>query len=181
MSHKEFKSTNVCVTGLFWVGRNQTMANGSVTSITLTGSAMVNWNKKLLIQGVTTVIVVSIHALGHCFGISGSIKDSMSQGHHEQTRFVWEVETLVYSDEGRCLHRIVLGSATSRLCTTGTLVLIVGTLIPLFWTYGDVCLEVVAGIQAITKIAYIHRYACTWVYRYRTAKVHRYTLKGTSI
>ena len=41
------------------------------------------------------------------------------------------------------------------------LVLMVGTLIPLFWTYGDVCLEVVAGIQAITKIAYIHRYACT--------------------
>ena len=64
------------------------MANGSVTNITLTGSAMVNWNRKLLIQGVTTVIVVSIHALGHCFGISGSIKDSKSQGHHEQTRFV---------------------------------------------------------------------------------------------
>ena len=36
------------------------MANGSVTNITLTGSAMVNWNRKLLIQGVTTVIMVSI-------------------------------------------------------------------------------------------------------------------------
>ena len=35
-----------------------------VTNITLTGSAMVNWNRRLLIQEVTTVIMVSIHALG---------------------------------------------------------------------------------------------------------------------
>lgn len=35
-----------------------------VTCITSTGSVMVNWSKGFLIQGVTTVIVVSIHALG---------------------------------------------------------------------------------------------------------------------
>ena len=35
-----------------------------VTNITLTGSAMVNWSRVLFIQGVTTVIMVSIHALG---------------------------------------------------------------------------------------------------------------------
>ena len=39
-----------------------------VTNITLTGSAMVNWNRRLLIQGVTTVIMVSIHAMDQCFG-----------------------------------------------------------------------------------------------------------------
>ena len=35
-----------------------------VTNITFTGSAMVNWNRRLLIQGVTTVIVVNVHAVG---------------------------------------------------------------------------------------------------------------------
>ena len=34
-----------------------------VTNITFTGSAMVNWNRRLLIQGVTTVIMVNIRAL----------------------------------------------------------------------------------------------------------------------
>ena len=37
---------------------------GNVTNITFTGSAMVNWNRRLLIQGVTTVIVVNVRALG---------------------------------------------------------------------------------------------------------------------
>ena len=41
---------------------------------------MVNWNRRLLIQGATTVIMVSICSLGHCFGVSGSIKGSKSQG-----------------------------------------------------------------------------------------------------
>ena len=71
----------------------------SVTNITLTGSAMVNWNRRLVIQGVTIVIVVSIHALGHCFGASDSIEGSKSQEWCEQSRLCWEVETLVYSDE----------------------------------------------------------------------------------
>ena len=53
---------------------------------------MVNWNRRLLIQGVTTVIMVSIHALGHCFGVSGSIKGSRSQGYRKQTRFGRDVE-----------------------------------------------------------------------------------------
>ena len=35
---------------------------------------MVNWNRRLLIQGVTTVIMVNVRALGHCFGVSSSIK-----------------------------------------------------------------------------------------------------------
>ena len=33
-----------------------------VTNITSTGSAMVNWKRRLLIQEVTTVIVVNVHA-----------------------------------------------------------------------------------------------------------------------
>ena len=92
----------------------------SVTNITLTGSAMVNWSRDLLIQGVTTVIMVSIHALGHCFGGSASKEGFRSPRHCKQIRSGWEVETLVYSDEGRCLHRKWSGSATSRPCTTGT-------------------------------------------------------------
>ena len=64
--------------------------------------------------------VVSICALGHCFGGSGSIRGSRSQRHHEQTRFDWEVETLVYSDESRYLHRMVPGSTTGRHDTIGT-------------------------------------------------------------
>ena len=40
----------------------------NVTNITFTGSAMVNSNRRLLIQGVTTVIVVTIHALGPLLG-----------------------------------------------------------------------------------------------------------------
>ena len=90
-----------------------------VTNITLAGPAIVNWNRRCLIQGVTSVFVI-ICALGNCFGVSGSIKGSRNQGCHKQTRFGWEVEPLVYSDEGRCLHRIVPGSATSRHCTTST-------------------------------------------------------------
>ena len=35
-----------------------------ITNITRTGSATVNWNRRLLIQGVTTVIMVSIRDLG---------------------------------------------------------------------------------------------------------------------
>ena len=35
-----------------------------VTNITFTGSAMVNWNRGLLIQGVATVIMINVHALG---------------------------------------------------------------------------------------------------------------------
>ena len=94
--------------------------DSSVTYITLTGSAMVNWSRGFLIQGVTTVIVVSIRALGHCFGVSASIKGSRSPGHHKQIRSGWEVETLIYSDEGRYLHRRWSGSATSKPCTTST-------------------------------------------------------------
>ena len=81
---------------------------------------MVNWNRRPLIQGLTTVIVVSICALGHCFGVTNSIRGSINQGHGEQTRFGREVETLVYSDESRYLHRKVPGSATGKPCTTGT-------------------------------------------------------------
>ena len=79
---------------------------------------MVNWNSRLLIQKVTTVIMVSIHALCHCFGVSAFIGGSRSPGHHEQIKFGWEVETLIYSDEGRCLHRRWSGSAKSKPCTT---------------------------------------------------------------
>ena len=71
----------------FW-HRSEKSKKIRVTNITLTGSAMVNWNRRLLIQGVTTVIVVSICALDHCFGISGSIRGSRSQGCCKQTRFV---------------------------------------------------------------------------------------------
>ena len=39
-----------------------------VTNITFTGSAMVNWSRGLLIQGVTTVIVVNVRALCHFVG-----------------------------------------------------------------------------------------------------------------
>ena len=35
-----------------------------VSCITLTGSAMVNWSRRLLIQGMKTVIMVCIHVLG---------------------------------------------------------------------------------------------------------------------
>ena len=35
-----------------------------VTNITFTGSAMVNWNRGLLIQGVATVIMINVYALG---------------------------------------------------------------------------------------------------------------------
>ena len=38
------------------------------TNITFTGSAMVNWNRRLLIQVVTAVIVVIVRALGHFVG-----------------------------------------------------------------------------------------------------------------
>ena len=40
----------------------------NITNITFTGSAMVNWNRRLLIHGVTTVIVVNVHALGPLLG-----------------------------------------------------------------------------------------------------------------
>ena len=60
-----------------------TLEHTNVTNITLTGSAMVNWSRSLLIQGVTTVIMVFICALGHCFGVSASKEGSMrSPGHH---------------------------------------------------------------------------------------------------
>ena len=84
----------------------------SVTNITFTGSAMVSWNSRLLIQGVTTVIVVNVHALGHFVGWSASIKGSRSPRHRKQTRLGWVVEILVYLDEGRHSYRWVLGSAT---------------------------------------------------------------------
>ena len=61
--------------------------HANVTNITLTGSAMVNWNRRLLIQGVTTVIMVFICALGHCFGVSASIRGSRSLENHKQIRF----------------------------------------------------------------------------------------------
>ena len=61
--------------------------------------------------------MVYIHALGHCFCVSASIKGSRSP---KQTRSGWEVRTLVYSDEDRCLHRRWSGSATSKPYTTGT-------------------------------------------------------------
>ena len=48
---------------------------------------MVKGSRGLLIQGVTTVIVVFIHALGHCFGVSASIEGSRSPGLCEQIRF----------------------------------------------------------------------------------------------
>ena len=96
-----------------------------VTNITLTGSAMVNWSRGLLIQGVTTVIVVNVHTLGHFVGWSASIKGSRSPRHCKQTRLGWEVGLLVYSDEGRHWYRWVPGSGTwwssSRLtCDMGT-------------------------------------------------------------
>ena len=39
-----------------------------VTNITFTGSAMVNWNRGFLIQGVTTVIMVIVCALSPLSG-----------------------------------------------------------------------------------------------------------------
>ena len=56
-----------------------------VTNITLTGSAMANWSRDLLIQGVTTAFMVSIHALGHCFGVSASKRGSTVL----QTNKIW--------------------------------------------------------------------------------------------
>ena len=58
----------------------------TVTNITFTGSSIVNWNRGLLIQGVTIVIVVNVHALGHFVGCSASIKGSRSPRHCKQTR-----------------------------------------------------------------------------------------------
>ena len=89
----------------------------NVTNITLTGSAIINRNRRLLIQGMTTVIVVNVRALGHFVGWSASKEGFRSPRHCKQTRFGWEVEILVYSDGGRW----VPGSATDRHDTIGTL------------------------------------------------------------
>ena len=91
-----------------------------VTYITITGSTMVDWNRGLLIQGETTVIMVNVCALGHFVGWSASIKGSRSPRHRKQTRLDWEVEILVCSDEGRHSYQWVLGSATDRHNTLGT-------------------------------------------------------------
>ena len=71
-------------------------------------------------RGVTTVIMVFIHALGHCFGVSASTRGSGSPVRQEQIKFGQEVETQIHSDEGRCLYRRWSGSATSKSYTTGT-------------------------------------------------------------
>ena len=91
-----------------------------VTNITLTGSAMVNWNRRLLIKGVTTVIMVNVCALGHFVGWSVSIKGSRSPKHRKQTRLGWVVGILVYSSESRHSYRWLPGSATDRHGTIGT-------------------------------------------------------------
>ena len=114
LSHLQFKSWKFHIhPSLYW--KIQT-----VTNITFTGSAMVNWNRGLLIQGMTTVIVVNVHALGHFVGWSASIKGSGSPSHHKQTRLDWQVDILVYWDEGRHWYGWVPGSATNRHSTTGT-------------------------------------------------------------
>ena len=77
-----------CLDMPFTVHTTDKVTMGGFQSPTLTGSAMANWNRRLLIQGVTTFIVASIPALGHCFGESGYIMGSRSQGHRKQTRFV---------------------------------------------------------------------------------------------
>ena len=56
----------------------------NVTNITFTGSAMVNWSRELLIQGVTTVIVVNVHALGHFVGRSGFVQGFRSPRYHNK-------------------------------------------------------------------------------------------------
>ena len=55
--------------------------------------------------------VVTIHALDHCFGVTGPTRDFRSQRCHEQTRHGLMIETQVYSHEDRYLQRMVSGSA----------------------------------------------------------------------
>ena len=57
-------AVKMCNFGTLTNFRTQKIKKIIVTNITLTGSAMVNWNTRLLIQGVTTVIVVNVRALG---------------------------------------------------------------------------------------------------------------------
>ena len=65
------------------------------------------------IQGVTTVIVGLIHALGPVHGEETcSTKDSICLRHGKQIRLGSKVQTLFYSDEHRYSHRRRLGSAT---------------------------------------------------------------------
>ena len=73
-----------------------------------------------LSRGWQQIYMVSIRALGHCFGGSASKEGSRSRKLHKQIKPGWEAETLVYSDEDRCLHKRWSGSATSKPCTTGT-------------------------------------------------------------
>ena len=73
------------------------------------------------IQGVTTVILVLIHALGPIHGEERCpTRDSICQGHREQTRLGSKVQTLVYSDEDRHSHKSESGSATSSSNTVDT-------------------------------------------------------------
>ena len=92
-----------------------------VTNITLLGLAMVNWSIGLLNPGVTTVIVVFVHALGPIHGKEMCpTRDSICQGCCKQIRLGSKVQTLVYSDEDRHSHKSESGSTTSRPDTIDT-------------------------------------------------------------
>ena len=71
---------------------------------------MVNWNRRLLIQGVTTVIMVSIHGQGYCFGVSGSIEGSRSQDCMNKQDLAERLK----------LWFIQMRAGVYRPCTTGT-------------------------------------------------------------
>ena len=67
------------------------------------------------IQGVTTVIMVFVHALGPFHGEEMCPKeDSICLRHRKQIRRGSKVQTLVYSDEHRYSHRRRSGSATNN-------------------------------------------------------------------
>ena len=178
-NYNHSKSKKKC-TQAFWKCMNEsTLSERSmeqflikviVTNITLTGSSMVNWSRGLLMGGggVTTVIMVSISALGYCFGRSVFKEGSRSPKYCKQIRFGWEVETLVYSDESRCLHRRWLGSATSRPCTTGT-----------YWRCSQ-CISIhrdynchIQVMQALWRCTYM-QYKCIR-YRYTKDRLHQAT------
>ena len=73
-----------------------------------------------LSRGWQQLFMVSICALDHCLGRSASKEGSRNPKLRKQIKAGWEAETLIYSNEDRCLHRRWSGSATSKPCTTGT-------------------------------------------------------------
>ena len=64
---------------------------------------MLNWSRQLLIQGVTTVNMLSNRALGQCFDVSTSREASRSQGHPKQIIFCLQGRAHIYTTGGQGL------------------------------------------------------------------------------